>query len=245
LDRIAEKIAPTTLQIESGEAVPTIYNKIVMPMPDKAREKYNELRRQFLTSIEGREVMAPNSGVLFNKLRQVAQGAIYVDDDKTWVELFPDKVEALMDLLEELNGSPLFCLYQYGHDWQRINTALGREVPRIGSGVSVNKGAEWCRQFGMGLLPMLMGHPQSVAHGVDGLQNSCADVCWFGPDPSWENFYQANLRVVRSGNTAEQVTIHQIIVDCGVERAIAEMVDNKKTDEEYLLAKLRDYLTQE
>ena len=244
LERVAAKIAPTTLQVKEEEVVPTDTNTIWVKMPEGARKIYNQLKNDFLTIIDGQEVMAPNAGVVFNKLRQVAQGAVFVEQGK-WVELFPDKILALQNLLEELNGDPLFCLYQFSHDYERLERELGVEIPRVGGGISAAQGAAYCRTFAAGGVPLLLGHPLSVAHGVDGLQRACSNVCWLGAEPSWENYYQGNQRIVRSGTVAESVTIHRIFTECGVERAILEMMESKREDEATLLKLLREYLSQE
>jgi len=88
----------------------------------------------------------------------------------------------------------------------------------------------------------LLGHPASVAHGVDGLQNNCHNVLWFGQTWSWEEFYQANLRVVRSGSKAEQVFIYQLMMDCGVERAMLASVQDKQGSELTFCSLLRELL---
>jgi hypothetical protein len=111
-ERVSAKIAPTTLQIDYEEAVPSQEVEIVVPMPEHVKPFYKELKNEFIASIAGQVVMAPNSGVLFNKLRQVAQGAIY-NAEKEVVELHGAKLDALENLLAELDGEPLFCLIQY------------------------------------------------------------------------------------------------------------------------------------
>jgi hypothetical protein len=94
-------------------------------------------------------------------------------------------------------------------------------------------------------MPLLLGHPQSVAHGIDGLQQSCKNVIWFGQDPSWENNYQANLRIVRPGTKADQVNIYRIMADCGIERSILNTVTGKREAENKFLEVLRNNLQTE
>jgi hypothetical protein len=242
-DRVAEKIAPTTLQLEDTEAIPTQEINVWVPMPEAAKEMYKKLAKDFIVEIEGQTVMAPNAGVLFGKLRQFCQGAIWTNPDaEELVEVHEAKLDALENLLEELNGSPAFCLYPYRHDVSRISKRLGRAVPHIGSGVSAAVGAAHCAAFGMGAIPLLLGQPQSVAHGVDGLQHSCNNVIWFGLDPSWENTYQANRRIARSGTKADQVFIYRIMMECPLEHALLEIVSGKQQSEENFLAILRKYL---
>ena len=252
MERVAAKIAPTTVQIETEEVVPTEVTNFWLPMSPEVKAQYNELKKEFLISIQGKTVMAPNSGVLYGKLRQMAQGAVFDTPDykpkgeKTpWIRIHDMKLDALENLLEELNGEPAFCLYQYSHDYERINERLGYVVPRVGGGVSAAAGALLCRAFAGGGIPLLLGHPQSVAHGVDGLQQACKNVIWFGNDPSWENYYQANLRIVRPGTKADQVNIYHLLMDCSVEKAILAKVTGKRDAEANFLSSLREFLVSE
>jgi hypothetical protein len=242
-ERVAKKIAPTTIQIDVAEAVPSKVVPIWLPMPADVRAVYKELADEFLTVIEDALVMAPNAGVLYGKLRQLAQGAVYSDHIPRFLHEL--KLDALENLLEELNGEPAFCLYAYQHDFERINARLGREVPRVGGGVGVAQGRAACQAFASGSIPLLLGHPQSVAHGIDGLQQNCSNVIWFGNDPSWENTYQANLRIVRHGSKAEQVNIYHIMLDCGIEKAILNKVNGKREGEAHFIRELKKCLTEE
>jgi len=247
MNKVAAKIAPTTVEDEgSQEAAEAEEVDIIVKMPDDVRKRYNELKREFITLIEGQTVMAPNAGVLYGKMRQLAQGAIFTEEDK-WVEVHPFKIMAMQNLLEELNGDPLFCLYKYRHDFIRLEKEInkGQPLPRIGGGVSAAAGVSYCRQFAAGGLPLLLGHPLSAAHGIDGLQASCNNVCWMGLETSWENYYQANLRIVRHGTTAERVSIYRVVTDCAVEWAALDMVRDRKSSEADLLSAIKDNILQE
>ena len=239
--RVAEKIAGTTLQLEYEEAVPSQIIPIWVPMPEDIKPKYEELRKEFLTTLGNDTVLAPTSAAVLVKLRQFAQGALYHDGET--IELHGAKLDALENLLEELNGEPLFCLTAFRHDVKRIRDRLAQPaLPNIGSGTSAALGAAACASFSAGNMPLLLGHPASVAHGVDGLQNNCHNVLWFEQTWSWEEFYQANLRVVRSGTKAEQVFIYQLMMDCGVERAMLASVQDKRGSEDNFCSLLRELL---
>ena len=246
--RVAEAIAATTLQLEPTEVVPIQDIPLWFKIPNQIYQQYRQLEREFIIRLGDATIMAPNSAILFGKLRQFAQGAIYdtlangASDEKRFVKVHDVKLDLLENLLEELNGEPAFCLYGYGHDVLRIEERLGRSLPRIGGGISLAQGAAWCRQFATGELPLLLGHPQSAAHGIDGLQQSCNNIIWFANDPSWENTYQANLRIARSGQKGEQVYIYHPMMDCSIERAVLKYVTGKQQGEEKFLNLLREEL---
>lgn len=246
-ERVAAKIAPTTI-ISDGvdDDMPILEVPVWIPMPPEIKEKYNYLKKEFLLALGDSTVMAPNSGVLWGKLRQFAQGAIYdtlnLEEEGKILYIHDRKLDALENILAELDGDPAVCFYAYQHDFQRIEARLGYAVPRIGGGVGVAQGRAWASLFSAGQLPLLLGHPQSIAKGVDGLQQNCANMIWFGGDPSWEATYQANLRVARSGNKASSVTSYRIMMDCSVERAILQTCKEKELSEANFLGLLRQNL---
>lgn len=240
--QVAEKMAPTTVVSEGDDDMATLEVPIWVPMPDELRTQYNTLKQQFLLALGNSTVMAPNAGVLWGKLRQFAQGAIMDTESGIkgkWLHLHDGKLDALEGILAELDGEPAFVMYAYRHDFERINARLEYEVPRIGGGVSLTQGKAYCQLFSSGQMPVLLGHPSSVALGVDGLQNNCSNVIWFGNTPSWEQTYQANLRIARHGSKAESVTIYRIMLDCSVERSILESCTEKELSEAAFLDLLR------
>jgi len=243
-EAVAGIMAPTTIVSEGDDDMPTMVVPIWVPMPPQLKEMYNELKREFLLALGDATVLAPNAGVLWGKLRQFAQGAIFDTEEGlgNYLPVHEGKLDALEGILEELDEEPAFCLYAYRHDYERIEARLGRSIPRIGGGVSAGQGAAHCRMFSAGQIPLLLGHPASVARGIDGLQNNCRNVIWFGNTPSWEEYYQANLRIARHGTKAESVTIYQIMLDCSVERAILEKCQSKEMGEGDFLALLRSSL---
>ncbi len=241
-EQVAERIAPTTVQVEYEEAVPSVEIPLLLPLPEELRAKYEELRNEFLTTIEDVVVMAPNSGVLFGKLRQLAQGALYKDVAGDYTTFHDAKLDALENLIEELDGEPLLVFIAYRHDVYRIRARLGDDIPYLGSGTSAAAGAAAVSRFSTGNLPILLAHPASAAHGVDGLQNNCSNVCWFGNDPSYENNYQGNLRIIRSGSTAEKVSIYRIMMDCSVEHAVLATAKAKQDSEAEFLALVRQHI---
>lgn len=240
MERVAAKIAPTTLQLEYEEAVPSQTVDVILPLPPDTVRHYNELKDEFLTVLGDAVVVAPTVATSLGKLRQFAQGALYYEGET--LQIHDVKLDALENLIAELDGEPLLCFTAFTSDVERIRARLGYTVPYIGSGTTAAQGAAWCASFGAGSIPLLLAHPSSAAHGIDGLQNNCSNVCWFGQTWSWEEFYQANLRVIRSGSKAEQVFIYRIMMDCGVERAMKLSVGGKRDSEADFCTLLRELI---
>lgn len=243
-ERVAAKIAPTTLNLEDTEAVPLEFVDYWVTMPPAMEKHYKELSEQFMTMIDGTTVMTPNVGSQIIKLRQLCQGFLYSQHGASF-DVHGAKLDLLENLLEELNGDPLFAAYAFKEDIVRISDRLGYSVPYVGSGVSAKLGAERVASFSSGHLPLLLAHPQSAAHGIDGLQDNCRRICWFGIDWSWENTYQLHKRIARNGTTAESVTVYRLLIDCGIEKAMLASVDRKEADEANFLGHLRAAITED
>jgi hypothetical protein len=111
---------------------------------------YLELENDLFSKIEKNTVRAATSAAASMKCRQVANGGIYLDQEvralvklpkseREWLDLHYLKTDAVEELVEELQGSPLLVAYDFNHDLARLQERFGKDVPNIGSGVSPKK----------------------------------------------------------------------------------------------------------
>jgi SNF2 family DNA or RNA helicase len=91
--------------------------------------------------------------------------------------------------------------------------------------------------FNAGLLPVLLGHPASMGHGLN-LQRSCRHVIWFGIPWNLEHYDQANARVYRQGQTAERVFIYHIVAKGTLDEKVLAVLRSKDRTQQTLLAAL-------
>ena len=91
-----------------------------------------------------------------------------------------------------------------------------------------------------GKIKLLLGHPASVGHGIDGLQDSGSIVVWFGINWSLELYEQMNGRINRHGQT-NPVSIIRILCSNTVDLAVADAIKRKNSDQEGLKASLQRY----
>jgi SNF2 family DNA or RNA helicase len=253
-EKIYAALAPYVLRLDAKdylELPEMVENDIVVEMPPKAKRFYDSLETEFIAMLDsGQAITAPSSGAALIKLRQCANGAVYnapvVDDSgiplnsREWTVLHDEKISALMDLIDELQGSPLLVAYGFKHDLYRLREALGKDVPHIGSGVSGKETNEILKKWNAGELPVLLGHPASMGHGLN-MQDAGNHVAWFAPNYDLELYDQFNKRVLRSGNTNSHVYVHRFIAKGTVDELIVAALRRKSKNQGALLDALKEY----
>lgn len=226
-ERIVAKIAPLVHRLEARDylELPEVFNDDrFLQLPDGIRHQYVEMEHRLMTQVELGRVVAANAGVATSKCRQIANGGLYVGDEKhTWVPLHELKIDALEDLIDEMSGQPLLIAYEFEFDWERIAKRL--KVPRIG--VSAKKDKELIQAFRRGDLPTLMGHPNSISLGLDGLQDHCSHICWYSIPWNLLHYQQTIDRVARQGSTASRVINHRLIMSNTVDERVLEVLGVK------------------
>jgi SNF2 family DNA or RNA helicase len=196
-------------------------------------------------------VLASNAGVAAGKCWQVANGALYVDPSvedllkglkrpakREWVELHDAKLDLLEDLIDELQGSPLLVAYQFQHDLARLQRKFGSDIPYIGAGVAPKRTIELEQAWNRGELPVLLGHPQSVGHGLN-LQGAGNHVCWFSMTYDYDLYDQFLRRVLRQGNLKKHVFVHHIIANETVDQLMRWALGHKGRSQAAFLDALR------
>lgn len=253
-ERIYKQLSPLVLRMSAEDYLDLpkeIPNNIFVDLPPPARKIYDELEDDLISMIEEGEVVAANSAVASGKCRQVASGGVYLTPDVTelvkvkrdrkrdYAFLHHEKTDALVDLVEELQGSPILVAYDFGHDLERIRERFGQDVPYIGGGVSIKRGQALERQWNAGKLPYLFAHPASIAWGLN-LQECGHHVAWYTLTWNYEQYKQFIDRVLRQGNVSDRVFVHRFIArDTVDEYAVLPSLDRKKRGQNALFDALK------
>ena len=143
----------------------------------------------------------------------------------------------LEELVEELSGDPLLVMYEYKHDMERI-LAKYPDTPCLGSGTSASKSTVAIKRFNAGELPILLGHPASMGHGLN-LQGSCNKICWFGITWNFEYYDQAIARIYRQGQESPTVFVYHIVAKNTLDKKVLNVLKDKERPQEKLLQSLR------
>lgn len=206
---------------------PLTINPIYVPLPAAAREMYDSLEKDLVVKTEGGKVLAPGQGVLAAKLRQIANGAVYLTERDEghgkYLSLSDFKLDRLAELMES-TSTPILLAYQFGFDKERILKRFGAAAMHVNA-----KGA--LDAFRAGNTRLLIAHA-SAMEGVDGLQDVCSTVIWFGATFNARHHIQTLARVRRDGSTADRIMVHQILADDTVEGYYAGEVLPERVDEQ-------------
>lgn len=219
-----------------------IVNVIEVELPPKVRAKYRELERELFTMIGEAEVEVFNAAALSNKCLQMANGAAYLDPERygkgAWVEMHREKLDALAELVEETGDDPLLVVYEFKSDRERIKKewpdALDLAVDRDLKLAQAGKGKLW------------IGHPASIGEGIDGLQEWCNTVVFFGQTWRLDLHDQVIERVgpmrqMQAGKD-RAVFIHYIIARGTVDQVVLARRDGKRSVQDALMAYVRGEL---
>jgi hypothetical protein len=150
-----------------------IRTTIWVDLPPKARQVYKSMEDQFFAMIGKEEINAGNAAAKSQKLLQLANGASYTGEHATqWADLHNAKIDALEDVIEEAEGAAVMVAYQWRHDLEKLKKAFP-------AGVDLSTRAGLA-SFKAGDATIGFGHPDAVGHGIDGLQNICNIIAFFG-----------------------------------------------------------------
>lgn len=236
MEEVADAIAPLVMRLKAEDYIdmPELQNiTLKAELPQKARDIYDNVENDFIHEFEdGQAIVAANSAVTGNKLRQVCNGAIYTEDGDV-IEIHNGKLDVLEDLIEELQGQPVFILYEFIHDRDRI-LARFPDMPYIGSGVGETREAELLDKWDRGELPYLLAHPQSVGHGLNMQEGTCYRVCWFGITWNFETYDQALRRIWRQGQKSATVLNYLIVAEDTIDEDVVEVLKDKDATQEKL-----------
>lgn len=219
--QIYDKISDITISMKAADHLKMpelISSECMVQLSEKEKEKYDRLKKDLILSTEDNEVTAANAASLSNKLSQMANGAVYSDDESI-IEIHDRKLDALEDIIESMNGKPLLVAYWFKHDLERIKKRF--DVREIRSSVDIS---DW----NSGKIPIALIHPASAGHGLN-LQSGGSTLVWFGLTWSLELYQQTNARLWRQGQTADTVVIQHIITKGTIDEQIMKALKTKDT----------------
>ena len=226
-ERIYDKIDDITISMRAADylKLPSlVMNTVVVEMGDKEKEIYDNLCDDMVVSLGDNEIDAVNAASLSNKLLQMANGAVYGEEQSVH-RIHDEKLNALEDLIESANGKPVLVAYWFKHDLARIKAKFPfvREI----------KTDEDIRAWNRGEIEVGVIHPASAGHGLN-LQTGGSTLIWFGLTWSLELYQQTNARLYRQGQK-NTVVIHHIVTKGTIDERVLKALGKKEKTQNSLI----------
>ena len=235
-DAIYEKISDITISMKAADhlKMPELVNtKYMVHLSEKEKKKYEDMKAELVLALPEGEITAANAASLSGKLSQMANGAVYADDESI-LPIHDRKLDALEDIIESANGKPILIAYWFKHDLMRIEQRLTeKKIPfqKLDSDASMKK---WNR----GELPVALIHPASAGHGLN-LQSGGSTIVWFGITWSLELYQQTVARLYRQGQSSGTVTVIHILTEGTVDEKIMKALADKDSTQSALIVAVK------
>jgi hypothetical protein len=240
--RIAERLAPYWFRLEDHEHLqlpPIITDIREITLPSASQKVYDRMKKDLVAELPQGVITAANAAACYSKLAQMANGAVYLEGSREYALIHDEKLDALEDLVEELDGEQMLVAYEFNHDFERLRERFGvmdkvtgqKVLPYLGKGVTAAQEDMWIKAWNRGELPLLFAHPASAGHGLNLQEGSAHHLCWFSPIWDFELYDQFLGRLCRSGNTAVQIINHTLLVKGTIDELKVAALGDKDTSQ--------------
>ncbi len=163
-EEIMELIGDLTISLRAKDWFEDFIDPVPMPvyrdLPMRAQSQYDDMETSLFFELDnGVGIEASNNASKSAKCCQIANGAIYTDEEKNWETIHDTKIQMVKDIADEVSGANLMIIYWFKHDLIRLQKAFpeGRKFETEQDRLDWNAGK----------LSKMFVNPYSAAHGLD------------------------------------------------------------------------------
>ena len=237
-ETISNKIADICMTIKLADVRDEVQVEDWIALPRRVKlnselmGKYRDFERTMILKMDDLRLEAINGGALFSKLLQMSSGAVY-DEEKNVIPIHNEKIEALHELIEELQGEPLLVPYWFQSSLSRLRKAFPKAWV-LGKSNVIRARDAW----NAGDVGLMFIQPGSAAHGLNLQKGPGHDVAFFDPIFSRELYEQVIGRLARQGQK-QLVRVHQLMVVGTADETVYDMLEDKAEGQERLFQFIR------
>lgn len=241
---IQSRISDITIKMDSKDYLDlpsVVYSDLFVTLPDGARSAYEDVETEMFHTLDsGVELEVFSHAAVSNKCCQISNGCAYLPESTNSVVIHNAKLDALGDLMTEANGSPVLVTYSFKSDAVQIMKRFKKYKPVNLSASNSADTDKIITKWQSGQIKMMIAHPASVAHGIDGLQHGGHIIIWYGLNWSLELYQQLNDRINRQGQT-KSVSITRILASDTIDIAVSDALERKCETQDDLKDALQRY----
>lgn len=227
-ENLMKRIAPICHWAKKDECLdlPEQVDEIrTVELTAKQRVIYNEMKRQLITEIQGKEIVAQAALTKLMKLREIVSGFAMDAEGNAYDIGESPKIAELLNFAEEAGNQPIIIWANFHWEIRKIREALsplGRVVTLFSETENRN---ESIKDFQEGRARFLVAHPRSAAHGLTFI--NCSTQVFFSLDWSYEAHEQARARIHRAGQKKSCLYIY-LIANETIDQQILEALQKKE-----------------
>ena len=243
--KVHSLLKPRVLRMDAEDYL-TLPKKFIsdvwVELPKDAMLEYRRMENLLIADMKAGRVTAANSGVASMKCRQIAGGAVFkqeIGEKRTWLHVHDEKLEALQELLDELQGQPVMVIYEFEHELTRFQGMKFFKQATVIANTPAHKIGKIEDAWNAGDIPYLLCHPASMGHGLN-LQEAGQGQIWFTPTYDFVLYDQTIRRMWRQGRKTP-LFIYRILARNTVDIAVINALSSKGKTQGALNKALRDY----
>lgn len=245
-EKIMALISPLilTMRAEDWLALPEVIKQnVYVDLPVKARAQYKQLEKEMFLEMENGSTEALSAASLSSKCWQMANGALYLDDDKgerTWQAVHDAKLEALKEIVDGIGGNILVA-YWFKPDLLRLRS-LYPKAPCIADAKNGKQLDKLQNDWNAGKHRIMFIHPQGGGHGLN-LQGGGNVLVFFSMLWGREAYAQVTERMGASRQVGlrDHVMYKHIIARDTVDEVMLATQQSRHTDERRVIKMLKEY----
>lgn len=179
-----------------------------IPLTPEQKALYAALLKDGMAKYGTAQIKAKEAMTLITKATQIALGEVYDSAGKTVSIPSKPRVDALLDMFEEVEESPLIVAVPFVHTILALAEHLRLLEYRVaviyGDTPKTSRG-DIIKQYQAGMYDFLICHPKTLAHGVTLTRSHT--VVWYGPLYDLELYWQLCDRIFRYGQTEQPLIV--------------------------------------
>lgn len=233
---IHEKLYDICRTVEVPPAADPVVNNIYVDLPREAQRLYAQMEKEMYADIEvGIGVEAFNAASKTSKCEQIANAAVYYDDQKNWKKIHDAKIEVLEEIVTESSGAPVLAQYQFRHELECLLKAFPKA--RV-----LDDNPKTIESWNNGEIGHMFAHAAAAGHGINAARggNILARV---GFSWSLDEFDQILGRIgprrQAQAGLNRAVFDHRILARNTIDEQKLERIISKRTVEQVLLDAMR------
>ena len=219
---ILAAVKPTMITMRAQDYLPELPSVVttrrMFELSTDAKKQYKEFEQDQV--IESLDIIATTGAAKNIKLRQLTAGFVYDEDGVAHLQ-GKDKIDALKNILEEIGNEQVLIFY-----WHKAEAKLLKD---IASPLDIDK-------WNTGELQYMMAQPVSVGHGLNLQHSGAHHIIYFTLPYDGEIYIQSIRRLLRSGNKATTIFVHQLVAKGTVDNHVARLLEKKMEQHQRLMS---------